>query len=280
MEFTGERYVPTEQGRIRLEHYHRYATVLNIVAGKSVLDAACGEGYGSALMSEVASSVVGVDIAVAAVQHASNTYAHKSSLKYRQGSATALNFADASFDVVVSFETIEHLGEQEEMLAEIRRVLREDGLLIISSPNRPVYSEESGEHNEFHVKELDFYEFDTLLKAQFPVTQYFGQRIMMGSVIQPLEGSHGAYQAWHDDGDSIKPRTGKLTAPVYFLALCAVSKSTVLPSLGPSVVYPDKLDLVKHYVGFAKWAQTLDVTVAERENQIQAINGTLKEREQ
>lgn len=279
MEFTGERYIPTEQGRIRLEHYHRYATVLHLLAGKAVLDVACGEGYGSALMSDIATSVTGVDISPDAVQHASNQYAHKRNLEYLQGSATALKFPDASFDVVVSFETIEHLAEQAEMLAEIRRVLREDGMLIISSPNRPVYSEESGEHNEFHVKELDFYEFNTLLKAQFPVSQYYGQRIMMGSVIQPLEGGHSAYQAWHDDGDSIKPRAPKMLDPVYFLALCAASKATKLPALDSSVVYPDKLDLVKHYVGFAKWAQTLDHTVEEREKQVHTLMDLLASRD-
>lgn len=70
MEFTGERFLPTEQGKIRLEHYHRYAVVQPIVAGKVVLDVACGEGYGSSFMAEVASSVVGVDISAEAVQHA------------------------------------------------------------------------------------------------------------------------------------------------------------------------------------------------------------------
>lgn len=279
MEFTGERYVPTEQGRIRLEHYHRYAVVLDIVSGKTVLDVACGEGYGSSLMSDVALSVVGVDISVDAVQHATNEYAHRRNLEFCQGSAAALKFADASFDVVVSFETIEHLSEQAEMLAEIRRVLRDDGMLVISSPNRPVYSEESGEHNEFHVKELDFYEFNALLKAQFPLTQYYGQRIMMGSVIQPLEGGDSAYQAWHDDGESIKPKMGRLSSPVYYMALCSVNKSTQLPTLGSSVVYPDKLDLVKHYVGFAKWAQALDITIAEREQQLQTLTGSLGERD-
>ncbi|WP_213779813.1 glycosyltransferase [Caballeronia sp. dw_276] len=280
MEFTGERYVPTEQGRIRLEHYHRYAMVLDMVPGKDVLDVASGEGYGSALMAGVARSVCGVDIAIEAVQHATNTYAHKSNLEYFQGSATRLAFPDASFDVVVSFETIEHLSEQAEMLAEIRRVLRDDGLLIISSPNRPIYSEESGEHNEFHVKELDFYEFNALLKAQFPVIQYFGQRIMMGSVIQPLQGGQHAYQAWHDDGTSIKPQTGTLNSPVYFVALCGANKATVLPAVTASVAYPDKLDLVKHYVGFAKWAKSLDVVVAERSQQINTLSDVLAERDQ
>ncbi|MDD5579588.1 MAG: glycosyltransferase [Methylobacter sp.] len=277
MKFTGERYIPTEQGRIRLEHYHRYATVLDMVKEKDILDVACGEGYGSFLMADGARSVVGVDISDEVVHHASATYT-KSNLRFLQGSATNLNFADASFDVVVSFETIEHLAEQAQMLAEIRRVLRPAGLLVISSPNRPIYSEESGEHNEFHVKELDFKEFDELLKTQFQAIQYFGQRMLMGSVIQPLEGGQNSFRAWHDDGNNLKPHAGHLTEPVYFVAVCGAHRSD-LPGIDTSVLYPDKLDLVKHYVGFAKWAQALDKIVIERDRQSANLHQTVAERD-
>ena len=273
MKFTGERFIPTEHGRIRLEHYHRYAMVLDVVKEKDVLDVACGEGYGSSFMASVAHSVVGVDISDEAVQHASATYT-KSNLTFCQGSAIALDFADASFDVVVSFETIEHLAEQGQMLAEIRRVLRSDGLLVISSPNRPIYSEESRERNEFHVKELDFNEFDELLRTQFPSIQYFGQRMLMGSVIQPLEGGQSSYRAWHDDGSKVEPNAGSLAEPVYFVAVCGAS-ITRLPRIDMSVLYPDKLDLVKHYVGYAKWAQTLNHVVAERDSQIARLTQTI-----
>ena len=277
MQFTGERFIPTEQGRIRLEHYHRYAVVQQVVTGKAVLDVACGEGYGSNFMAEVASSVVGVDISAEAVQHASSIY-KKKNLEFRQGSATQLDLADASFDVVVSFETIEHLLEQAQMLSEIRRVLRPDGFLIISSPNRPIYSEESGEHNEFHVKELDFAEFDQLLRAQFPHIQYSGQRMLMGSVIQPLEENTSAFIAWNDDGVSLRPNSGQLTDPVYFMAICGAGAAD-FPRLDASVLYPDKLDLIKHYVGFAKWAQAQDKIVAERAGQVALFQQAVTERE-
>lgn len=278
MKFTGERFIPTEQGKIRLEHYHRYATVLDLVAGKKVLDVASGEGYGSSIMADVATSVTGVDISEEAVQHAASIY-NKSNLTFLQGSATALNFADALFDIVVSFETIEHLAEQAEMLAEIRRVLRPNGLLVISSPNRPIYSEESGEHNEFHVKELDFTEFDELLKIQFPIIQYFGQRMLMGSVIQPLNGGQDSFRAWNLDNDELQPNTGNLSEPVYFLAVCGNSTDD-FPELNlpfTSMLYPEKLDLVKHYVGFAKWAQTQDYVVAVQNLQIANLNKALGE---
>ncbi|MDO4769518.1 MAG: class I SAM-dependent methyltransferase, partial [Brachymonas sp.] len=277
MKFTGERFVPTEQGEIRIEHYHRYAVVLDIVKGKAVLDVACGEGYGSFLMADVARTVVGVDISEDAVQHASSIY-HKPNLEFFQGSATNLAFANASFDVVVSFETIEHLLEQEEMLSEIRRVLRPDGILVISSPNRPVYSEESGRHNEFHLKELDFQEFDTLLHVHFSKVRYLGQRLQMSSVIQPLSGTSDVSSVWVDDGSGIRAHSGRLKDPVYFLALCGSANANI-PHIGMSALYPESTDLVKHYVGFAKWAQTLDGVVVERNEQISNLMRTVAERD-
>ena len=277
MKFTGERFIPTEQGRIRLEHYHRYAVVLDVVKGKTVLDVACGEGYGSLLMADIAHAVVGVDISDEAVRHATSLY-EKQNLKFVQGSATNLTFPDDSFDVVVSFETIEHLARQEKMLAEIRRVLRPSGVLIISSPNRPVYSEESGEHNDFHVKELDYREFDVLLRSQFPTVEYFGQRLLMSSVIQPLNGAPSTSSVWSDDGSKLKANAANLREPVYLLAICGAASAN-LPHLGMSALYPESMDLVKHYVGFANWAKLLDKYVAERDTQIASLSQAVTERD-
>ncbi|MBD8657077.1 glycosyltransferase [Oxalobacteraceae sp. CFBP 13730] len=280
MQFTGERYMPTEAGRIQLEHYHRYATVMELVSGKTVLDVACGEGYGSAMLADAAVHVTGVDISDEAVEHAARSY-QKANLVYRQGSAIALDFADASFDVVVSFETIEHLAEQEDMLREIRRVLRPQGVLVISSPNRPVYSEESGEHNEFHVKELDFGEFDALLKQQFGAIRYLGQRMLMGSVIQLLDGQPSAYRAWHLEGTQMLPGAAGLTDAVYFVAVCAADAGDLPSAVSTmtSLLYPEKLDLVKHYVGFAKWAQDQNQVIAERDAEKLSLIEILKERD-
>jgi 2-polyprenyl-3-methyl-5-hydroxy-6-metoxy-1,4-benzoquinol methylase len=70
MKFTGERFMTSETGRIRLEHYHRYSILESCVQSKEVLDVACGEGYGSFLLSNNASTVVGVDISAESIQHA------------------------------------------------------------------------------------------------------------------------------------------------------------------------------------------------------------------
>ena len=155
LEFTGERFVPGIAGEIAHEHWHRYAFARRFAAGKRVLDAACGEGYGSALLAGTAAEVVGVDIAEEAVAHARATYAGRSGLRFEQASAAALPLPDASVDLVVSFETLEHLPREDQprMLAEFARVLTRDGLLLLSAPNPVEYSEARDYRNPFHLHE-------------------------------------------------------------------------------------------------------------------------------
>lgn len=263
MEFTGERFIPTEQGEIRHEHLHRYAWCTPLVAGKDVLDIACGEGYGSAMMARRARSVTGVDIAEAAVAHACATYGDIPGLVFRCGNAAAIPLEDDSVDVAVSFETIEHHDRHREMLAEIRRVLRSDGIAIISSPNRMVYSELAGHHNEFHVKELDFAEFDAVLREQFGDIAYFGQRLAVGSSIfglQPDDETR-SLDALTDTGSEVVERAASLMDPVYFVAV-AGALDDVRGMLRPSVLYSEAEDLYTHHRQVAAWAGTLDRELA------------------
>ncbi len=280
--FTGERYLPTEAGEIRLEHYHRYALTCALTKGKSVLDLACGDGYGSALLSTVAHSVVGMDVAPDAVEHARATYGHLMNLRFDCGNAAATGLTGASFDLVVSFETIEHLAEQAEMIAETRRLLKPDGVLIISSPNRPVYSEGRDYHNEFHLKELDFVEFDALLRGHFDHIDYYGQRLAMGTVVQPLSEALPTYGAFSDDGKDVHQCTFTMRDPMYFLAVCGLEGRS-LPKLNASIFLPDSLDLIEHYTGFARWAKQQDQELAIRDKNVRhyqaevaAVEGKMK----
>jgi ubiquinone/menaquinone biosynthesis C-methylase UbiE len=161
--WTGERYVPQIDGNIRFEHLHRYLIARELSRNKRVLDIACGEGYGAALLASVASHVVGVDIAGDVIAQASSTYPAPN-IDFIEGSCEAIPLPDDAVDVVVSFETIEHVSDHQLMMSEICRVLRPRGLLVISSPDRREYSDTIGNRNPFHVKELDREEFEQLLR--------------------------------------------------------------------------------------------------------------------
>ncbi len=236
MTFTGERYVPELRGQIYYEHLHRYAIALALAKNKDVLDIASGEGYGAALLSMVAKSVTGVDVDDASVNYASARYTAMN-LSFMKGSATQIPLADRSIDVIVSFETIEHLMEHERMLGEMKRVLRTDGHVIISSPNKLVYSDSRDYHNPFHVRELYFHEFRDLLRGFFPEVRIFGQRIFAGSAVHPL-GGVSTDSRWL--GPTVEPQTGisALPDPEYFIAVCSCQAGSQPPDLTSVFVDP------------------------------------------
>ncbi|WP_425090712.1 glycoside hydrolase family 99-like domain-containing protein [Tropicimonas sp. S265A] len=184
----GERYLPQFQGTIELEHLHRYQLARRLASGLDVLDIACGEGYGSEILSASAKSVMGVDISADAVAHAKYHY-RAPNLYFRQGSATDIPVPDASVDMVVSFETIEHLEEHDRMMQELRRVLRPGGLLMISSPNKLEYSDKPKYDNPFHVKELYTEEFVALVGGYFKNISHYGQRLSAASLIANTENA-------------------------------------------------------------------------------------------
>lgn len=225
--FDGERYVPGIGGGIHAEHLHRYRLAQTLAMDKDVLDVACGEGYGSDLIAEVALSVAGVDISADAVDNARQTYS-RTNLCFIQGSCTALPCDDASFDLVVSFETIEHHDQHELMVLELRRVLRPSGVLLISSPNRPEYNRTLNEPNSFHVKELNFDEFASLLRSHFHNVSFYAQRVLSASCVAPIDNCAIVFRHFDISGEV----TSDIPRPVYFLA---VASDGPLPVLGTSM---------------------------------------------
>lgn len=176
MEFTGERMIPGKVDKdLEIEHLMRYQFASQFVAGKSVLDASCGAGYGSAILAKDAKSVDGLDISEETIAYAKENY-RADNIHYTCGSIASLPFADASFDVYVSFETLEHVDEktQKAFLQEALRVLKADGILIVSTPNKNVYDKRG--HNDFHVKELTYTEFHDFLNAKFSNIHFLSQQ--------------------------------------------------------------------------------------------------------
>lgn len=272
--FSGERYVPAESGEIRYEHLHRYGWACAAVEGLVVLDVACGEGYGSAMLARHAARVTGIDVSQEAVAHAQEAYQAIANLQFVQGSATRLAFADASVDAVVSFETLEHLAEQEEMMAELSRVLKPNGFLILSSPNKKVYSDDRNFRNEFHVRELYFDELDALIQRHFagPI-EYFGQRLSTLSTILPHGSSQSHYAALNlDASGQIDRRTPDTELAMYFVAVCQKSsRGDAVRRLSASAFFEDGNDLYARHNEIAAWATRQVDDIAARDKEIQRL---------
>lgn len=218
---TGERLEFYDFSNVTVEHLHRYAIANDFVCGKVVLDIASGEGYGSCLLSKNALKVIGVDIDLESVKNANKKYS-KNNLKFFAGSADKIPLEDNSVDVIVSFETIEHHDQHNEMLLEIKRVLKEDGILIISSPDKKYYSDLTGQVNPFHVKELYFDEFKSLIDRYFIFTNYYFQNSFnLNSFIGNSE-TFCDYKIYLGDENVIKEN---LISPVYNIAIASDLKN-------------------------------------------------------
>ncbi len=166
------------------EHLDRYQFALGFLkGGEVVLDAACGSGYGSQILAKKAKKVFGVDASDHAVAFAQKTYT-ENNLSFEVADLNKpLNVPDNSCDVIVSFETLEHVYSQENMLSEFRRVLKPNGLLLISTPDKDLISGGLKSDNPFHIKEVNKKEFLYLLNKFFKVENVYGQT---GLIVFPL----------------------------------------------------------------------------------------------
>lgn len=204
MDFTGERFIPgVTDKELEIEHVQRYEILQDFVKGKRVLDAACGEGYGASLLSKGAASVEGLDISSESIANAQMKY-DNNNLNFTVGSIDHLPFQDNSFDIVVSFETLEHVNEEMQLkfLHEVKRVLASGGTLIISTPNKRFYSDLPRYSNPFHIKELYKDEFIQLLQRFYKTVNVVSQRFEVASVIDSENTAGELYVGINDLSDS------------------------------------------------------------------------------
>ena len=278
LEFTGERFTPECVREIFYEHWHRYAWARGLVGDLDVLDCACGEGYGSRLLADTARTVVGVDIDTESIDHADRRYA-RPGLEFMAANALELPFDNHRFDVVVSFETLEHLVEHEELLASFRRVLRPGGFLLLSSPDRKTYSDDTGYRNEFHVRELYRPELEDLLGRHFPNFRLYGQKLLFHSALWQLDSAETGLAAEHlgagDDG-SVHRALQPMQAPMYFIAIAAATDAPLPepPALslfddGAESVYGHYNDVVRKHILVSEALAERDAEIARLEARIE-----------
>ena len=270
MEFTGERFIPGTRGEIWVEHWHRYHFAARWAEGREVLDVACGEGYGTALLAgRGAKRVTGVDLSPQAIAHARSEYGSLANAEFVEASCTRMPFADASFDVVVSFETLEHIEPQREFIDEVARVLKPDGLLLLSCPNKLEYSDKRHFANEFHVKELYRDELQALVSARFPSLQWYGQRPSFFSVIAPEAPKSTAGDLREVSEENPAKSAESLAHPLYFILAAGRSRTTV-DALPPLLsVLSDRGDWV--HKDYEKVMRDLGGCAKEREHAVKVV---------
>jgi ubiquinone/menaquinone biosynthesis C-methylase UbiE len=271
LDFTGERFTPECEREIWYEHFHRYALAARWCKNARVLDAACGEGYGSALLARFAATVDGVDISEQAISHARQRYSKLDNVKFHLSDCTRLPFADDEFDRVVSFETLEHLVEHEQLLAEIKRVLNPECCLIMSSPDKASYSDEAGNNNEFHVKELYRDELQALINRHFSASRLLGQKLKFHSAIWSMDGVEQVALDQVSDNEVSSPQ-GISQAPMYYIALCATEPGNLPATDGKLWLFDDAGESVyEHYHGEIKRNMAAGGIIAELEKRIEFL---------
>lgn len=182
MKWTGERVVPDDMHTSVItyqEHLIRYVFALQYCVGKRVLDASCGAGYGSDLLSAVAEIVVGVDVSDEALRYARARYARPAFVRMDLESPA---LADDAFDTVVSFETIEHLEDPDRFLGAVRRSLTHGGIFIWSIPRMI--------DNDYHRHLYEFCAASKLISRHFPNTLFLRQD---RNGVTPTTPHHGPY---------------------------------------------------------------------------------------
>ncbi len=211
-------------GDLWAEHLSRYLFAERLAQDRRVLDLGAGVGYGAERLSRVARSVTALDIALDAMRYGREHHPGRG-VRYLAAASEALPFAAGSFDLVVSFELLEHVQDAPSLLAEVRRVLVPDGIFVVSTPNRLYYSEERGEHNEFHIHEFEIPEFEQFLRAAFAHVQLFVQNHAPAVVIS-RPGQEGISQGRFCRPASEPIGDAQRTCH-YAIAVCAAQKCQV-----------------------------------------------------
>lgn len=175
-----ERLVPevADSGNLA-QHLMRYRFSLPFCTGKVVVDSGTGVGYGASMISEVAKHVYALDYDRDAINHAHGKYG-SSRVSFLVGDATQLPLRNASADIVLNFEVIEHVLDHQGLLTETSRVLRQNGILVVSTPNTEtaqLFRGKAGFTYDAHVSEVGLLDFRKELREYFADVRIWGMRL-------------------------------------------------------------------------------------------------------
>lgn len=268
---TGERFVPEGWGGrlIAIEHESRYRWAEGLARDRDVLDVACGVGYGTAILAEAgARRVLGVDVSPGAVDDARGRAGDRA--EFAVGDLHNLPCEDRSFDLVTCLETIEHVADPDRALSELRRVLRPDGLLLLSSPNRDVYIP----GNRFHVHEYTPDELEQALSACFAHVRIHRQQNHLASLICDDATFAAERLDQRIEADFRKGVAGAAGQELYMVAVASDAPLPSLPSLG---LLGDVFDVKVWYERALAWEERALVSEAQAQAHMAMQSGAADE---
>ncbi|MCV0393501.1 MAG: methyltransferase domain-containing protein, partial [Nitrosopumilus sp.] len=269
LKFTGERFVPfcPELANLFQEHIIRYMFSCQFIKNKIVLDAGCGTGYGSYLLAQKgAKSVLGIDTSKEAITFCKNNF-KINNVQFKEDDCTNPKVSDSSIDVVIAFEILEHLKNPEQFLSHAKRILKNNGLLILSTPNKKTYNSV----NPFHEKEYSREELEEFLKTKFEYVSIFHQSYPSTLAIFDSK-SNSTIQELDVEGT----KSDQNDSALYFLAICSDSK---LPHYSSKLfLFDEDTILLKNFPILQKQVRLLDNELTERDATYSQLKKEFEER--
>lgn len=283
--FTGERLLPGQADPLlEAEHRARYRLASRWLAGRRVLDFGCGEGYGAEiLLRGGARRVWGTDIDTGAIARSARHHGG-GSCRFAVTDCLRSGLRSHSFEAIVAFEIIEHVPSPQAFLAEVQRLLTADGLLILSTPDKKIYSDDTGFQNPFHVHELYQDELSDLVAEHFDHHHLAVQTLAEGQGFFPLEP-----QASPTKGDLVLDPGDRHAIGPYLLAFASPSPlpkalTADLPLLylgqGDCTVRLRRalLDLHREFAERSAWALDLVRQLQQKDEQLLEVHREYDER--
>lgn len=275
IKFTGERLIPklNKGTAFYYEHLARYIFSNQFVKNKIVLDAGCGTGYGSFILSNYgkAKQVIAIDKSAEAIQYAKEKY-YAVNIAYDVDDITKLNkIKQNTVDITVSFEVIEHIKKQDLFLKQVKRVLKENGIFIVSTPNKLTYVE----NNPFHEKELSPEEFTNLLQNYFSNVKILFQTYELSQSIKELLPDNFLLEEGFSTSENLLyTQNLNINNSQFMIAICSDVKLPIAKVVNLNVTKVDFLDLSRGLISLSEQFTTLYSEVKRLQTRLNQIESS------